>query len=63
MFRFLGVSFATLVRLFCSRQSLVLENLALRQQLSVLQRRHPRPRLNVFDRLFWLLVRRCWSAL
>lgn len=62
MFRFLGVFFATLVRLFCSQKSLLLENLALRQQLSVLKRRHPRARLNVFDRLFWLLVRRCWSG-
>jgi len=30
-------------------------NLALRQQLSALKRRHPRPRLVLFDRLFWLL--------
>jgi hypothetical protein len=62
MIRFLGVSFATVVRLFCSRQSLLLENLALRQQLSLLKRRHPRPRLALFDRLFWLIVRRCWSG-
>ena len=33
----------------------------LRQQVSVLKRRHPRPRLAVLDRLFWLLVRRFWS--
>ena len=62
MFRFLGVSFATLVRLFCSQKNLLLENLALRQQLSVLKRRHPRPRLELLDRLFWLIVRRCWSG-
>src|SRR5215472_16407983 len=62
MFRFLGLSFGTLVRLFRSHHSLLLENLALRQQLVVLKRRHPRPRLNLFDRLFWLLVRRCWSG-
>jgi len=62
MFRFLGVSFATLVRLFCSQKSLLLENLALRQQLSVMKRRHPRPRLELLDRLFWLIVRRCWSG-
>jgi hypothetical protein len=34
MFCFLRVFFATLVRLFCSQKSLLLENLALRQQLS-----------------------------
>src|SRR5215831_10021525 len=62
MFRFLGLCFTTLVRLFCSRQNLLLENLALRQQLVVLKRRHPRPRLDLLDRLFWLLVRRCWSG-
>ena len=62
MFRFLGVSFATLVRLFCSQKSLLLENLALRQQLSVMKRRHPRPRLELLDRLFWLIVRRRWSG-
>jgi len=62
MFCFLGVCFGTLVRLFCSHHGLLLENLALRQQLVVLKRRHPRPRLNLFDRLFWLLARRCWSG-
>jgi len=61
MFGFFGVGFATLV-LFCPQKSLLLENLALRQQLSVLKRGHPRPRLDFYDRLFWLLVRRCWSG-
>ena len=60
MFRFLGLCFGTLVRLLRSRQRL-LENMVLRQQLVVLKRRHRRPRLDRFDRLFWLLVRRCWS--
>ena len=59
MFR---VGLGTLVRLFCSRQSLLLENLALRQQLSVLKRRHPRPRLDLLDRFFWLLARWFWSG-
>src|ERR1700693_3961498 len=62
MFRFLGLCFGTLVRLFCSHHGLLLENLALRQQLVVLKRHHPRPRVNFFDRLFWLFVRRCWSG-
>jgi transposase InsO family protein len=62
MFRFLSVCFGTFVRLFCSRQGLLLENLALRQQLSVLKRRHPRPRLDLLDRLFWLSLRRLWPA-
>jgi putative transposase len=39
-----------------SRQRLLIENLVLRQQLVVLKRRHRRPRLDWFDRLFWLLA-------
>jgi hypothetical protein len=35
----------TLVRFLRARRSLLLENLALPQQLAVLKRRHPRPRL------------------
>jgi hypothetical protein len=61
MFRFLRLCFGTLVRLLRSRQ-ILLENMVLRQQLVVLKRRHRRPRLDRFDRLFWLLVRRCWSC-
>jgi hypothetical protein len=61
MFHFLGLCFQTLVRLLRSRQRL-LENMVRRQQLVVLKRRHRRPRLDRFDRLFWLLVRRCWSG-
>src|SRR5215472_8422196 len=61
MFCFLGLYFGTLVRLLRSRHSLLLENLTLRQQLVVFKRRHPRPKLDLSDKLFWLLVRRCWS--
>jgi len=50
------------LRCFCSRRRLLTENLALRQQLSVLKRRHPRPKLTAADRLFWLLARRLWSS-
>ena len=35
-------------------------DLALRQQLSVLSRRHPRPRLTSVDRFFWVMLRRTW---
>jgi hypothetical protein len=43
---------------FGSRASLVAENLCLRQQLRVLQRRRPRPRLTDADRRFWILASR-----
>jgi len=49
-----------ILRLFQSRRRLLLENLALRQQLAALKRRHPRPRLAAFDKLFWVLARRIW---
>ena len=45
-----------------SRASLVAENLCLRQQLLVLQRRHPRPRLRDADRRFWILACRWFSG-
>src|SRR5947209_4935145 len=50
-----------ILRRFRTRPNLLLENLALRQQLAALERRHPRPRLTAFDRLFWVLARRFWS--
>ena len=62
MSRFLGLCLGTFCRLFRSHPSLLLENLALRQQLVVLKRHHPRPKLYLFDKLFWLLIRRCWSG-
>jgi putative transposase len=48
--------------LFRSRCSLALEIVALRQQLEVLKRKNPRPRLRIQDRVFWILIRRFWPA-
>jgi putative transposase len=62
MFGFVGLCFGMLVRLFRERRSLLLENLALRQQLVVLKRRHPRPCLGVFDKFFWVIARRLCSG-
>jgi hypothetical protein len=39
-----------------------LENLALRQRLTVLKRRHPTPRLDLFDKLFWVIAKQFWST-
>jgi hypothetical protein len=41
---------------------LVLENLALRQQLAVLRRSAPRPRLRPCDRVFWVWLSRWWAG-
>ena len=62
MFHFFRFWLGSLSRCFHSRQSLVLENLALRQQLAVLKRRHPRPKLRPLDKLFWTLACQFWSA-
>jgi len=62
MFRFIGLCLGTLVRLLRVRRSLLLENLALRQQLAVLKRRNSRPRLDLLDKLFWVAIRRFWYA-
>src|SRR6267143_6205252 len=62
MFNLLFVWFGALVRALRSRRHLLLDNLELRQQLSVLKRRRPRPVLGLFDKLFWVAVRRFWSG-
>ena len=49
----------TLVRLLIEdRKRLMLENLALRQQLAVLKRSVKRPKIEDSDRIFWILMRR-----
>jgi hypothetical protein len=45
-----------------SRVGLALEVLALRQQVAVLKRKHPRPPLKAYDRLFWIALRRLWPG-
>ena len=47
---------------FRFRYNLGLEILALRQQLGVLKRKNPRPRLRFHDRMFWVLLRRLWPS-
>jgi putative transposase len=61
MFSLFFLWIRALISLFRNRRNLVLENLVLRQQLAVLKRRHPRPNLGLFDKLFWVVVRRFWS--
>jgi putative transposase len=49
------------VSAFSSRQDLILENLALRQQLLALHAKRPRRRLTALQKLFWVALRRLWS--
>jgi len=46
---------------FGSRQDLMLENLALRQQLLALHAKRPRRRLTPSHKLFWVLLRAFWA--
>lgn len=43
------------------RSDLVLENLALRQQVAALAAKGGRARITAVDRWFWTVLRRCWS--
>ena len=59
MLRLLSATIAALPSGFRSRQDLILENLALRQQLATaLQKRRPL----TADRAFWVVLRRLWSG-
>src|ERR1700692_673905 len=62
MFRFLRLIFGLARRSLRSRGDLLLENLVLRQQLSVLKRRHPGPRIPTIDKLFWVWIHQTWSG-
>ena len=42
-------------------REVALENLALRQQLGVMKRLCPRPRLRTADRIFWVWLSTVWS--
>jgi putative transposase len=62
MFGLLRAFIAALLRVFRTRRSLLLENLALRQQLAVLKGRRPKIKLVLADKMFWVLARRFWSG-
>ena len=60
MFKFLLALLHWFGAFLRSRHDLGLELAALRQQLAVLKRKNPRPRLERFDHLFWLALRQVW---
>ena len=54
---------ALAARAFCRRRAdLVIENLALRQQVTTLKKERPRPPLEDVDRAFWVALRESWPA-
>lgn len=54
--------FALLRDLLRPRHDLMLENLALRQQINVLRRGNTRPAFRLRDRLFWVVLMRIWAG-
>src|SRR3954463_6972995 len=61
MLMFLLASLTYVRALLMGRHCLAMESAALRQQLAVYRRKQLRPKLNGFDRLFWVVVRRIWN--
>jgi hypothetical protein len=61
MLSVLWLALGLLLRIFRNRQDLIFENFVLRQQLTVLKRRRPRPALNLFDKFFWVAISRLWA--
>ena len=57
---YLRLLVATIRRFMSSRGDLLLENLALRQQPAIYQRRANRPQLTDRDRRFWSVLARSW---
>ncbi len=62
MIRILKLLFSLIPDALCSRQTLLLEILALRQQVAVLKAKNPKPRLHLADRAFWIALRHFWSG-
>jgi len=51
-----------IICIFRSREFLLLENLALRQQLLALHTQRPRHRITALHKAFWVVLRRLWSG-
>src|ERR1700675_689330 len=62
MLPLIRVLLPSILRVFRSRRNLLLENLVLRQQLAVLKRKRPRPRIAALDKVFWVFARRFWPG-
>lgn len=62
MLHLLSILSALVLGFFRFLRNLFLENSALLQQLAVLNRRHPRPRLALTEKLFWMMLFSSTSA-
>src|SRR5207244_3104608 len=50
-----------IILILAGHKQIALENAALRQQLAILKREQPRPKLRPRDRLFWILLMKFWK--
>jgi transposase InsO family protein len=62
MIAFLRHLIGWIIVAFQSREDLILENLALRQQLLVLHAKRPRRHLSAMQKLFWLVLKKVWAG-
>jgi len=61
LIKLLKIFLKILQTLFKSKSDLLLENLALRQQLSIYQIKKISPKLTNVDRLFWVALKQVWK--
>ena len=54
----LGLTISSLLSLFKSQRQLILENLALKQQVAMLRQSVKKPRPSMADKLFWVIFSR-----
>jgi putative transposase len=62
MLRLLELLIILSTRFVRCRREILLENLALHQQLAVLKKKRPVPLLAPLDKLFWVAMRQFWSG-
>jgi hypothetical protein len=62
MVTFLSIITAFLRNVFVGKKALILENLALRQQLCVYSRKTKRPKIKISDRIFGVLRSKIWDG-
>ncbi|MCP4761798.1 MAG: hypothetical protein GY870_08450, partial [archaeon] len=53
--------FLTIFALLKNQSALAIENLALRQQLSIYRHSKKRPKIRLHDRLFWIFLSQHWE--
>ena len=61
MLRLVLLVLGVLVRALGSRRDLIVDNVALRQQLAAYKARGRHPRIRAADRAFWVVLRQVWN--